>query len=139
MVSEGVSDVAPAVVTKQAENSVAQGSEHMRCVARVSLVGILTHGDVSHIVDSVFDGPMATPQLLQAGCTHLSVRQAGDAMRSCSADLSCFQSEIQSLAQQRKGVGLATIQERAEMLGGRVQFESRIGRGTKVRIEIPLA
>lgn len=45
--------------------------------------------------------------------------------------------EIQSTSQQRKGLGLSTIQERAEMLGGRVQFESRIGRGTKVRIEIP--
>jgi two-component system sensor histidine kinase DegS len=45
--------------------------------------------------------------------------------------------EIQSTTQQRRGLGLSTIQERAEMLGGRVQFESRIGRGTKVRIEIP--
>jgi two-component system sensor histidine kinase DegS len=46
--------------------------------------------------------------------------------------------EVQAPAQQRKGLGLATIQERAEMLGGRVQIESRIGRGTKVRIEIPV-
>jgi two-component system sensor histidine kinase DegS len=47
--------------------------------------------------------------------------------------------EIQNSPQQRKGLGLSTIQERAQMLGGRVQFESRIGRGTKVRIEIPTA
>jgi two-component system sensor histidine kinase DegS len=47
--------------------------------------------------------------------------------------------EIQSPAQQRKGLGLTTIQERAEMLGGQVQIESRIGRGTKVRLEIPAA
>jgi len=46
--------------------------------------------------------------------------------------------EIQKAIQQRKGLGLHTIQERAEMLGGEVQIESRIGRGTKVRIEIPL-
>ena len=46
--------------------------------------------------------------------------------------------EIQGPAQQRKGLGLATIQERAEMLGGTVHVESRIGRGTKVRIEIPV-
>ncbi|MGC9333988.1 MAG: sensor histidine kinase [Anaerolineae bacterium] len=45
--------------------------------------------------------------------------------------------EVQAPAQQRKGLGLATIQERAEMLGGMVHIESRIGRGTKVRIEIP--
>jgi two-component system sensor histidine kinase DegS len=46
-------------------------------------------------------------------------------------------SEVQSSTQQRKGLGLPTIQERTEMLGGKVQFESRIGRGTKIRIEIP--
>jgi two-component system, NarL family, sensor histidine kinase DegS len=45
--------------------------------------------------------------------------------------------EMQKAMQQRKGLGLRTIQERAEMLGGRVQIESHIGRGTKVRIEIP--
>jgi two-component system sensor histidine kinase DegS len=47
--------------------------------------------------------------------------------------------EIQTSTQQRKGLGLPTIQERTEMLGGKVQFESRIGRGTKIRIEIPAA
>lgn len=46
--------------------------------------------------------------------------------------------EVQKAIQQRKGLGLHTIQERAEMLGGRVQLDSRIGRGTRVRIEIPL-
>ena len=91
MVSEGVSDIAPAVVTEQVEDCVAQSGEHMRCIARVSLVGILTHGGVSHIVDSVFDGPMATPQSLQVGWPHLSVRQASDAVRSRCADLSRFQ------------------------------------------------
>jgi two-component system sensor histidine kinase DegS len=45
--------------------------------------------------------------------------------------------EAQSPAQQRRGLGLPTIQERTEMLGGRVHIESRVGRGTKVRIEIP--
>ncbi len=46
--------------------------------------------------------------------------------------------EVQSDAQPRRGLGLATIRERTEMLGGTVQVESRIGRGTRVRIEIPL-
>jgi hypothetical protein len=64
MVSESVSDVVPAVVTEQVEDCVAQSSELMGRVARVSLVGIPAHGDVSHVVDSVFDGPMATPQSL---------------------------------------------------------------------------
>jgi two-component system sensor histidine kinase DegS len=47
--------------------------------------------------------------------------------------------EIQNPAQRRRGLGLPTIQERSEMLAGRVQIDSRIGRGTKVRIEIPIA
>ena len=46
--------------------------------------------------------------------------------------------ELKSATSQRKGLGLATLQERAEMLGGQVQIDSRIGRGTRVRIEIPV-
>jgi two-component system sensor histidine kinase DegS len=46
--------------------------------------------------------------------------------------------EVQKAIQQRKGLGLHTIQERAEMLGGQVQLDSRIGRGTRVRIELPI-
>jgi two-component system sensor histidine kinase DegS len=45
--------------------------------------------------------------------------------------------ELKSAAPQRKGLGLSTMQERAEMLGGQVQIDSRIGRGTRVRIEVP--
>jgi two-component system sensor histidine kinase DegS len=45
--------------------------------------------------------------------------------------------EVQSNNQQRKGLGLPTIEERVEMLGGKVEIEGRLGRGTKVRIEIP--
>jgi two-component system sensor histidine kinase DegS len=45
--------------------------------------------------------------------------------------------EVQTSTQQRKGLGLPTIRERTEMLGGKVQIDSRIGRGTKIRIEIP--
>jgi two-component system sensor histidine kinase DegS len=41
-------------------------------------------------------------------------------------------------ARQRKGLGISMLQERVEMLSGQVQFESRIGRGTKVRLQIPL-
>jgi two-component system sensor histidine kinase DegS len=46
--------------------------------------------------------------------------------------------EAQDTSQQRRGLGLATIQERTEMLGGEVRVESHIGRGTKVRIQIPI-
>ena len=48
-------------------------------------------------------------------------------------------SEVQSTSQQRQGLGLPTLQERAEMLGGTLQIESRIGRGTKVRLELPIS
>ncbi len=47
--------------------------------------------------------------------------------------------ELQGPTHQRKGLGLHTIRERAEMLGGEMQIESRIGRGTKVRLEIPIS
>lgn len=42
-------------------------------------------------------------------------------------------------AEQRRAMGLATMRERVEMLNGSLQIESRIGRGTKVRLEIPIA
>lgn len=37
----------------------------------------------------------------------------------------------------RKSVGLITIQERTEMLGGEIEIDSNVGRGTKVRLELP--
>jgi two-component system sensor histidine kinase DegS len=77
-----------------------------------------------------------------AHATHVQVTldyQEQQVVASVEDDGSGFDpSEVQPVAQQRKGLGLSTIQERTEMLGGRVQFESRIGRGTKVRIEIPV-
>lgn len=45
--------------------------------------------------------------------------------------------EVLAAAKQRKTLGLAALQERVELLGGTVNFESSIGRGTKVTIEIP--
>ena len=41
-------------------------------------------------------------------------------------------------ARQRKTLGIAAMQEKVEMMGGQVTFESSIGRGTKVKLEIPL-
>ena len=37
------------------------------------------------------------------------------------------------------GLGLATMRERVELLGGRLRIESRIGHGTVVSVELPLA
>jgi two-component system sensor histidine kinase DegS len=46
--------------------------------------------------------------------------------------------EVQNPVQRRRGLGLSTIQERTEMMNGQVLFESRIGRGSKIQIEIPV-
>jgi two-component system sensor histidine kinase DegS len=40
-------------------------------------------------------------------------------------------------ARQRKTLGIAAMQEQVEMLGGQINFESGIGRGTKIKLEIP--
>jgi len=45
--------------------------------------------------------------------------------------------EVLAAAKERKSVGLITIQERMEMLGGKVEIDSSVGRGTKVRLELP--
>ena len=64
--------------------------------------------------------------------------QNGSVIANVEDDGSGFDvGEIQGAGQQRKGLGLTTIQERTEMLGGEIQIESRIGRGTKARIQIP--
>jgi len=39
----------------------------------------------------------------------------------------------------RSGLGLTSMRERAEQLGGALQVESRPGRGTTVRAEFPIA
>jgi two-component system sensor histidine kinase DegS len=45
--------------------------------------------------------------------------------------------EVLQAAEESKTVGLSTLRERVEMLGGELQMESGIGRGTKISLEIP--
>jgi two-component system sensor histidine kinase DegS len=45
--------------------------------------------------------------------------------------------EALASARQRRTLGITTMQEQVEMLGGRISFESSIGRGTRVTVEIP--
>lgn len=45
--------------------------------------------------------------------------------------------EVMSAAKERKTVGIANIQRRVELLGGQIQFESSVGRGTKVTMSVP--
>lgn len=46
---------------------------------------------------------------------------------------------VLSAARLRGGSGLANLEKRIQLLRGRIQFQSSTGRGTKVRIELPLA
>ncbi len=53
-------------------------------------------------------------------------------------DGSGFDAEaVLAAARQRGSSGLANLEKRIEMLGGRIQITSGTGRGTKVRIELP--
>ncbi len=47
--------------------------------------------------------------------------------------------EVMQAVDQYKTIGLATLRERLEMLGGRLHIDSGVGRGTKVSLEIPTA
>jgi two-component system, NarL family, sensor histidine kinase DegS len=45
--------------------------------------------------------------------------------------------EVLAAANERKALGLSSIREQVQMLGGTFQIESRIGRGTRVQFKIP--
>jgi two-component system sensor histidine kinase DegS len=47
--------------------------------------------------------------------------------------------EALASAKEKRSLGIATIKQRLEMLGGTIQFESSLGRGTKVTMKIPAA
>ncbi len=46
--------------------------------------------------------------------------------------------EVLASVEQRRTLGIATMMERVEMMGGTLHFDSSIGRGTRVRLNIPL-
>jgi len=46
--------------------------------------------------------------------------------------------EAMAAARQRKTMGIVTIMEQVEMLGGEIQFDSSLGRGTKVQLNLPI-
>jgi len=45
--------------------------------------------------------------------------------------------EVLATASQQRGLGIAAMQERVEMLGGTLAFDSVVGRGTKVTLKLP--
>jgi two-component system sensor histidine kinase DegS len=46
--------------------------------------------------------------------------------------------EAMAAARQRKTMGIVTIMEQVELLGGEIQFDSSLGRGTKVQLNLPI-
>lgn len=47
--------------------------------------------------------------------------------------------EVLLASRQHKTMGLSTIQDQVEMLGGELQFDSGPGRGTKISLQIPIS
>ncbi len=47
--------------------------------------------------------------------------------------------QVMQAAEDNKAIGLFTLRERVEMLGGQLHLDSSIGRGTKISLEIPVA
>jgi two-component system sensor histidine kinase DegS len=46
--------------------------------------------------------------------------------------------EALAAARQRKTMGMSTIIEQVEMLGGQIEFDSSLGRGTRVQLHLPI-
>jgi two-component system sensor histidine kinase DegS len=78
-----------------------------------------------------------------ANATHVQVNvnlEGGSIGVSVEDDGSGFDvDDAMASARQRKTLGIAAMQEQVGMLGGQINFESAIGRGTKIRLEIPSA
>jgi signal transduction histidine kinase len=76
-----------------------------------------------------------------AAASHLSVsvRQgAGRLTVEVQDDGRGFEVEHTSATQQRGGIGLLGMRERATRLGGQITLDSKPGRGTRVAVQIPL-
>jgi two-component system sensor histidine kinase DegS len=84
------------------------------------LKNISQHANATHVQVSVN---------LEGGAIGVSVEDDGSGFDVDDAVAS---------ARQRKTLGIAAMQEQVGMLGGQINFESGIGRGTKVKLEIPI-
>jgi len=66
-------------------------------------------------------------------------RRSEVAVMTLSDDGRCLEPGKASPTTERaRGLGLAGMRERASLLGGQVQVESVIGKGTRIRVSIPL-
>ena len=77
-----------------------------------------------------------------AHATHVEISldlSPGHLKASVEDDGSGFDvAEAMAAARQRKTMGIVTIKEQVEMLGGEIQFDSSVGRGTKVQLDLPI-
>jgi two-component system sensor histidine kinase DegS len=88
-------------------------------VVQQLLKNVSEHANATHVQVSVN---------LEGGAIGVSVEDDGSGFDVDDAIAS---------ARQRKTLGIAAMQEQVEMLGGQINFDSGIGRGTKVKLEIP--
>jgi len=76
-----------------------------------------------------------------SGCARIGIRLKvgdGEVFGVVEDDGSGFDPEAAGKAGPSRGVGLRSMAERAEMLGGQLRVESRPGAGTRVEIRAPL-
>jgi two-component system sensor histidine kinase DegS len=76
-----------------------------------------------------------------AGATHVQISlniSEDRAVTVVEDDGSGFDvAEALAAARQRKTIGLSSMQEQVEMLGGDIEFDSALGKGTKIQFWVP--
>ncbi|MBI1800882.1 MAG: ATP-binding protein [Chloroflexi bacterium] len=75
-----------------------------------------------------------------ASHVQVSIDVADDAVSVTVEDDGSGFDETQILrdAKERKTLGISSLLERSEMLGGEIHFESSLGRGTRVGVKLPI-
>jgi hypothetical protein len=94
---------------QQIERGIAAGGEIGRSIPRAYLAGILAQGDIAHVMQSVLDLPVPTPEPFEPSGVGLLRRQAGQGIRpllmalprSLSTDILDFTVEATDLRESR--------------------------------------
>lgn len=117
-----------------------------------------THNVAAEFHDSTIESPRLTPEIeaqlyrivqealnnvsKHAGATRASVlleRRGDEALLTIEDDGVGFDAErVNDPRRRPNGLGLSTMQERAALVGGAVQFESGCGKGTTLFVRIPV-
>jgi len=71
----------------------------------------------------------------RARCAILAVAQHSDGLRIDIRDDGAGAENFPAKA----GLGIRSMRERARCLGGKVQFSSKVGEGTRIRLAVPLS